>query len=58
MSQLPISAANSTSFHNVSITSEIPLALGDISFTDREKYVCVSFLLLQGENTIVIQHPT
>lgn len=57
MSQLPISGANSTNFYTGFITNGISFALGDISFIDTEKYVCVSFLHLHGKNTTVIQHP-
>lgn len=58
MSQLPISAANSTNFPTESITNGIPFALGDISFIDTEKYICVSFSYLQDKNATFIQHQT
>lgn len=44
MSQLPISADNSTSFHNMPITNGIIFALEDMSLNDEEKYACASFL--------------
>lgn len=44
MSQLPISAVNSTSFHTVPIIKGIIFALEDVSFNDEEKYICASFL--------------
>lgn len=57
MSQLPISTANSTNFHAVSLTNGIPFALGDVAFIYIEKHVCVSSFCLQGKNKTVMQHP-
>lgn len=58
MSQLRISAANSTNIHTVSTRNGIPFALGDVCFVDPEDFVCRFFMCLQGKNTTFIQHPT